>query len=886
MRVTEGAQLPDLPLPDEDIPGLQFGAVLSTKREEPHRALTSAILNGDVEAVKAFLKKPPAGFDFNARSYRGLNSPVPLLHLAIGSETPNKNKILQLLLNDPRIHLTTVTPDNVTSFGEKLVSALDEARLVDKYRRTPATTEAIKLVEKALSQELHVAVFNGDEKQTKALIKAGADPATNHGNLSLLAFAAGHSKPKVLQALVDAIPAAKLKPLLKAYAPNGFTPIQNAAWAGDKDSYEILRKAGADENQLDASGQYTAKKILNAVRPRGSGDRNKPGAAGHNILAEAARFVWGLTIFSGVGRFGLVDLSEDPNQPPPAMTGEEAYVLSMEASIQDYLGRLNRMLGTNHDVSSFLAQGQPQWAQIGALRIEGLAGWSTLRQREFINGRLFDLITMAGTETGRTVLHRLFDGGDDPVRILPSAANRARPNQDTTYGYTADGEIRIFLTGRSGIDGVPGSPEWANEENTPTDVILLHELLHAADFRVGQRYPNLTEADGEVRILFVNGVQVPVDEAMAVGLGPWAYAPSENTYRNERGLLRRNFYSNPNEFRNGLWGQPHDMWNSPEAWRADDFSMIPDWSDPEFSAMGERGPKSDFYIIDGPPPPLTGLAPRDLGSDDLTLPSATKQDYEDVLNALAVTIGKSMDFDELTMARLTDQSIAPQFRSLIIYTLNNNGLKLKPGQQIEEKVMYQAFDHVITALKTRVWNVFRKDPDKANRAAGIFNIYWNNKKGSDDADLVVRQAWHEWLEAKDVTAIPDASSPDATDKDRKATLKALIDRLVKSMDFGKKTVASLADEDLAGLFRSLVTYELNRTKEKLEKDYAGTETYWKVFHAVMNAFDEALPKAFDDKKKAKAAQDIFSEYWQNGGADEADELVREACDDWLKNNRR
>ncbi|GGE54491.1 hypothetical protein GCM10007276_34440 [Agaricicola taiwanensis] len=289
-------------------------------------------------------------------------------------------------------------------------------------------------------------------------------------------------------------------------------------------------------------------------------------------------------------------------------------------------------------------------------------------------------------------------------------------------------------------------------------------------------------------------------------------------------------------------------------------------------------------------PPSSNLHPRQSDADTsapppLTDPAATEEVYEDGLNTLALRIFKSMDFHNSTMLPLTDQTLAPLFINLVIYALNHNGLKLTPGQNVDEKVMYEAFDKVITALRSRVWNEANKYGDKANDAAAIFSAYWDadmpgQGRGSDQIDGLVRQAWERWLESNKVESLPDASSPDATPQDYEDVLNTLVVRMVDGMDFSAKTMARLNDSRLEGLFRSLIVYELNRSDPKAQ-DQVGLK--WKVFGKVLKAIEARLPHVLrHDPQKAAEATDIWRNDWRNGGADDADEVVDKAFYDWLE----
>jgi hypothetical protein len=93
--------------------------------------------------------------------------------------------------------------------------------------------------------------------------------------------------------------------------------------------------------------------------------------------------------------------------------------------------------------------------------------------------------------------------------------------------------------------GIPGGGNWGTEENSPEDVVLLHEGLHAA-----RRIRRLA-IDGTIN---AQGHDVPIEEPYVGGYGPGAFATigTENAYRRESRLPLRTHYGSNSEL--GLGG--------------------------------------------------------------------------------------------------------------------------------------------------------------------------------------------------------------------------------------------------------------------------------------------------------------------------------------------
>ncbi|AKF09645.1 M91 family zinc metallopeptidase [Sandaracinus amylolyticus] len=167
---------------------------------------------------------------------------------------------------------------------------------------------------------------------------------------------------------------------------------------------------------------------------------------------------------------------------------------------------------------------------------------------EFVERARRDLETIASTPSGRRLLRSLRDsggtvqvgsqqgGGGATDRLGPSTARLSYNPEDNALP-----------------EGVPGGRpgEFGHRDNYPSDVTLFHELVHADDIvrrqnqdrRVGRRDARMCGLRPGCR-----GVQQ--NELRTVGLGPYADAEfTENQYRGDRGLPRRDFYSDPNEQR-------------------------------------------------------------------------------------------------------------------------------------------------------------------------------------------------------------------------------------------------------------------------------------------------------------------------------------------------
>jgi hypothetical protein len=189
----------------------------------------------------------------------------------------------------------------------------------------------------------------------------------------------------------------------------------------------------------------------------------------------------------------------------------------------------------------------------------------TLREQEtFLLTILQDLNTAAGTRMGRFLLTDLLTSGL-PIRISQALETR---HQNSIID---NGILEIELTGEDGLfePGTPGEPaDWQTRQGAPSDVTLVHELIHGfhdlhgmthhGELIVDDEYISDDDEDDEddedgPR---TTGDRVRIEEAATVGLGSFAWDDlTENTYRRQRGLPRRNFYTNPDEIAvNGLWG--------------------------------------------------------------------------------------------------------------------------------------------------------------------------------------------------------------------------------------------------------------------------------------------------------------------------------------------
>ncbi|MEZ4407957.1 MAG: M91 family zinc metallopeptidase [Polyangiales bacterium] len=168
---------------------------------------------------------------------------------------------------------------------------------------------------------------------------------------------------------------------------------------------------------------------------------------------------------------------------------------------------------------------------------------------EFQAKTVRDLNTIKGTKSGRTLLRSLDRSGRSvTVQSDGGAGNFARAKgagasvdakgergagSDVIVGYNPD---------RTALSAAPGSPyakaAWAKEPNRPADVGLFHELVHADDMASGR-----LDTRGGVNTGARAGQKVSRAELRAVGLPPFEEERySENAYRAERGVVRRDFY--------------------------------------------------------------------------------------------------------------------------------------------------------------------------------------------------------------------------------------------------------------------------------------------------------------------------------------------------------
>ncbi|HEY0706183.1 MAG TPA: polymorphic toxin-type HINT domain-containing protein [Polyangia bacterium] len=213
--------------------------------------------------------------------------------------------------------------------------------------------------------------------------------------------------------------------------------------------------------------------------------------------------------------------------------------------------------------------------------IEPRTGWSPEERaaaNKFIEKALDDLNTIASKPSGRRLLLSLENEGGpgaEEVRIdftadrppAEGAITRVRaspaetPNAFWNIGANRPGPGKgatvFYNPSRQGYPMLPSTNPWAEywdmemlesfqagfgrvPEN-PSDVTLLHELIHADNIRKGSFIHGSSTF----------GATVSAEEERAAGLGDFhpdvSSRVSENAYRRERKLTLRSFYVKPNE---------------------------------------------------------------------------------------------------------------------------------------------------------------------------------------------------------------------------------------------------------------------------------------------------------------------------------------------------
>lgn len=445
-------------------------------------------------------------------------------------------------------------------------------------------------------------LYSNDGKNVPDLIKKGADPKGDiTPGISNLMYAAGAGELDAVKAMLAKVPEADRKAFVNQPGISGLTPLAAAGYAGRKDIYDVLKAAGADENVRDSydwtpkealDGQQSGKLqprdkpgpgIVNPLLPLmlrgGAGSRNReqirnffnrvirrqptPAAApGPAILPPGARpFSLPPQQITSPPQTGRPPSAapgyQGPTstQPPLPDTGPvpQPPVGATPAILQVYARQLAAAVGRPDLPVQYDENGGAPFLRIGSLTIGsmprgspnenvfgngGRSPSSTQSQNDFIRQVLANAAQEASTRPGQLAFAALTQSRTNN-QFVPSAIT-SRPGSNVTYN-TTNGDSIVGLT-NGPAPRVPGDPNWAGA-NSPSDVMQMHEAIHAARIAQGVYLPP-SDPNNDV-------AGIPGEEIATAGLGPNSdpinFPMTENAYRLARGLPLRTFYSDPNE---------------------------------------------------------------------------------------------------------------------------------------------------------------------------------------------------------------------------------------------------------------------------------------------------------------------------------------------------
>jgi hypothetical protein len=522
-----------------DYTGPGFGQVLNVSRVERQKAgaLTAAdfftaIANGNVATVRRILADPPPGFDIDGPAPDEENA---LFFTLERGEPAARLEIVKLLVDHGRIDMARLNAEGK--------SVYDVAASYGGEPNRPNAKEIAEFLRERMTAELARAIRDGNETRAKALLEAGADPRGQFAEgLTFLAAVAAKTKPELVKAILARIPQAERADFVNLPGVAGNTALHEAAYAKDRRAYDMLVEAGGDEKLPNAEGETPAGLWETLVK------RDEPSkgrslildwldilffAGYHYERAHRARPVHTNLPGPSTTQVAPTDLpSATPTSSPQRLTPDQ----QLEADALVYLRRIEARLGRRVSFAFGVnehGQRQVQLDNIGIFGMHRRRPWSQEQQADYILDRVANLATWARYPTGRWLLNSLLDG-EVPLFVSPHAS------ADDTVAETQSSpdEIWIFFEHA----GIPGGGNWGTPENSPADVVFLHEGLHA------RRRMRRIAVDSTIN---AQGIDVPTEEPFVGGYGPGAFPAegegNENTYRDESGLPNREWYGTRSE---------------------------------------------------------------------------------------------------------------------------------------------------------------------------------------------------------------------------------------------------------------------------------------------------------------------------------------------------
>lgn len=797
--------------------------VQKSRESDPQKDFFEAARKGDVRAMKALLDNPPKGFDINAVDDTGQSA----LHLA--SFSVAREAMLRLLVEEGRIDLAIQDSAGWSAFQK-----------VNHYAKSIPDRElgrARDYLLHKMREELMRSLNDRNRSRSLELIKAinfkgefEPVPGAKQG-VTFLAYAAGAGDLETVKAIVEAIPASERAAFINRQGPGGNTALHAAAYAGDLATYDYLKDQGAKDDILNVDEHSPADLLPTGVQRRDGRGPNKPGPV-HNplqIFYDIVRIAFGGTYDWQYGPFR--DPPEELDDLPPTGTQEE--------QARQYAQRFNTALDRPEPVDFDWVQSWEQRAEFGNIITHGSGA-----DRAFMNGRFEDLVTAAGTPTGAWVLNTILDSGV-PVHIYYTD-QESRTEPDGRGGYN------VYLTGRPGTRNNANRP-WGSDEGMPTDVILVHELIHVARRILGQddRYGMFEFGEGDDRI------RIPREEAYTVGLGPAALAEigTENAYRRERGLPERDRYISDLELEDGLWAGIEPA--APDAW----------WQ--AYRTRNARPHTHGQTHSHG----HGHNHKRDEPGHEMAL--ASDRTYQDKLNSVVVSLAESVDDGK--PAPLDEGNLAKAFKDMILYNLFHQVPDLaEDGDYLgRHNFLKRATEKAVNDIKGRIGNVFPDDRKRAKAAIKAVENYLKSKSGKGDAAFVGQQAWVEYTSV--TKGLPEPGDPPAF-PDFENALNSLVADYARSIDLGARTLPYFKGS-YATRFKQLVTHFLSRNFYQFDPKKNRDRWIKKAVDDALDAIKGRLPGAYGDADTGAWALDIFKGYLdRHDGYDHAKALAGEAFD--------
>lgn len=800
----------------------EFGNILTqhlaldSKRSSPQDIFFEAVRKGDVRAVEAILNDPPDGFDINAVDQEGRSA----LHLALLS--PLAKALIPLLVEKGRIDLAILDKGGFSAFHVANTYALTLPML------PLPTGRARDYILHMMRKELMRSLDDRNRARSLQLIRAihfkgefEPVPGAAHG-VTFLAYAAGAGDLDTVKAIVEAIKPSERVEFINRQGPGGNTALHAAAYSGHLGIYDYLKREGANHHILNADEHSPADLLPAGVERRDGPGRNKPGPI-HNplqIFYDVVRVLLG----------GTYDWEYGPFRDPPEELDDLSPTGTPEERAHQYAQRFNRALDRNPPVNFEWVRTWEERAELGNLVIHGGGAESA-----FMTARFDDLVTVASHATGRWALNIILDSGETVNFHYTTGENRTERNRQGGYD--------IYLTGRPGTRNNADQP-WGSEDGMPTDVILVHELIHVARRISGQfdSYGTFTFGEGRDRI------QILREEVYTVGLGPAALAEigTENAYRRERGLALRDRYISHLELENGLWAGIEP--DAPDAW----------WRAYRAKNAHSHGPTHSHGH---------GHTHKRDEASGHEMAQSSPQVYQDKLNSVVVMLAESIE--DGWPAPLNKGNVAEAFKDMILYNLFHMG-----GDRGAHDFLKRAMQQAVDDIAGRIGNVFPEDPRRARAAVEAVTNYLKSDEGKGDAAYVAQHAWIEYRDVADGLPPHEANSFDSA-------LNSLVLDYSRQIDLGARKLPHF-EGSYAKRFKVLVSHFLGRNFYQF--DPRQDREHW-----VSNAKNEALqliydrlPEIYGNPETGEWALDIFHGYIDRHGGDRhAEELAGEAFDEFV-----